>query len=248
MAIEIFPTSNDVGGSGTGRSASEKNMIQGIYPASAQSTILSGMTPGEGTGLAMSIAAGRCLIDGYICRLEDVESFTVTDDATKYVWLQLTGADSYGVTSAAFVETADLTAPTSSALVSKVVSSGGDISSVDDSARREGFGQVCGTYTGDSSSGTQDIDLGATPRYVVARNTETTSGNNFRMGWSNIHPGDRELKTDPVQAVIEADSSDPNVNWLQDEDDGGLRIIKDGFTALKEMNMTGKTFLYIAWF
>ena len=82
MAIEIFPTSNDVGGSGTGRSASEKNMIQGIYPASAQSTILSGMTPGVGTGLAMSIAAGRCLIDGYICRLEDVESFTVTDDAT----------------------------------------------------------------------------------------------------------------------------------------------------------------------
>tara|TARA_R110002020_G_scaffold155607_3_gene336752 strand:+ start:669 stop:1412 length:744 start_codon:yes stop_codon:yes gene_type:complete len=247
MAIEIFPTSDDVGGSGTGRSASEKNMIQGIYPAEAQSTILSGMTPGVGAGLAMSIANGRCLIDGYICRLEDIESFTVTDDATKYVWLQLTGADSYGVTSAAFVETDNLTAPTSSALVSKVVSSGGDIDEVDDSARREGFGQVCGTYTGDTDAGSQDIDLGATPRYVTARNTAT--GNTFHSSFSNIHPGDRELEASPIRVttILNTTGAD-DVQWSNDETDGGLRIIKDGFRADKYMNLNTYTYLYIAWF
>lgn len=241
MAIEIFPTSNDVGGSGTGRSASEKNMIQGVYPAEAQSTILSGMAPGVGTGLDMSIAAGRCLIDGYICRLEDVESFTVTDDATKYVWLQLTGAGSYGVTSAAFVETANLTAPSNSALVTKVISSGGDISSVDDSERREGYGFLVGTYTGTESDAgdTQDIDIGQTPRYVKITNP------NFSPSYTTLddvtHP--RESFTWPGNAPLTGYTT---------SGDFDVPIIKDGFTAKDGSPdgncRTGVVYSYIAWF
>jgi len=245
MAIEVFPTANDIGGSGTGRTASEQNMIQALTPGSPQNTILSGMTPGEGTGLAMAVDAGTALIEGYLVRLTAVESFTVTDDATKYVWLQLTGPDAYAVTAAAFVETADLTAPTSSALITEVVSSSGDIDSVDDSSRREGFGQACGSFTGDGGA-TQEIDLGATPRYVVARNTETAG--DFHMSWSNIHPGDSVLETNPTQLATDLDTVDPNISWADAESDGGLRIIKDGFKAIGNMNVTSKVYLYIAWF
>ena len=241
MAIEVFPTANDIGGSGTGRTASEQNMIQGVYPETAQATILSGMVPGEGAGLDMSVAAGRALIDGYIVRLTTVESFTVTDDATKYVWLQLTGTDAYAVTAAAFIETADLTEPTAAALVTKVVSSGGDIDAVDDSDRREGYGYIVGTYlgTGSIEADTQDIDLGQTPRYVKISNPDSTPsatslGDITWLRQSFIWPGNT-----PLSGFSASGARD-------------VPIIKDGFTAKDGTTGgncdSGVTYSYIAWF
>jgi hypothetical protein len=227
MAIEVFPTANDIGGSGTGRTATEENMVQSVTPGNPKNTILSGMVPAEGAGLAMAVATGTALIEGYLVRFKDVESFTVTDDATKYVWLQLTGTGSYQVTAAAFIETADLTEPTASALVAKVVSSGGDIDSVEDDERREGFGYITGTYTGDGAS-SQDIDLGQTPCFLHINKIDSTTARS-----SNIWPGN---------AVLTGYDSG-NFNPL---------IIKDGFRAIGngagQNNDGGYVYNYIAWF
>ena len=233
MAIEVFPTANDIGGSGTGRTASEQNMIQSVTPGNPKNTILSGMVPAEGTGLAMAVATGTALIEGYLVRLTAVESFTVTDDATKYVWLQLTGTDAYAVTAAAFIETATLTEPTSSALVAKVVSSGGDISSVEDDERREGFGFITGTYTGAGSYLT--VDLGHTPlRVVVSYNGRDS------IAYSKVWPGNAGYPTFATSTL----SNDAIVETVKD----GFKVGGTSGPPGVGFNNAGTVYSYIAWF
>jgi len=249
MAIEVFPTAQDIGGDGTGRTATEENMVQTLARFSTQNTILSGMTPADGGGLSLTVAAGRCYIAGYLIRLPDFESVTVTDDDTKYVWLQLTGADSYAVSATAWVETDDLTSPPAdAALVTKVITSSGGIVEVDDSARREGAGHRAGIYTGDSSSN-QDIDLGLTPSYVQARHFDDVT-NSFRWSQSNIFPGDRELETSIIKMAAQYfnPGGQNKIAWADGVNEGGLLIIKDGFRALGDLNENTKEYSYIAWF
>ena len=233
MAIEVFPTAQDIGGDGTGRTATEENMVQTLARFSTQNTILSGMTPADGGGLSLTVAAGRCYIAGYLIRLPDFESVTVTDDDTKYVWLQLTGADSYAVSATAWVETDDLTSPPAdAALVTKVITSSGGIDEVDDSARREGAGHRAGTYTGDNVDAGQDIDLGLTPRFVrVNHPGYAPAVNDDRI--SNIWPGNAVL-----------------TGYATSED--SIEIIKDGFKPKgndADGNNRGSiVYSYIAWF
>ena len=233
MAIEVFPTANDIGGNGTGRTASERNMIQALLPGSPRNTILTGMLPGEGTGLEMVITAGTALIDGYIVRLTDFENFTVTDDATKYVWLQLTGADAYAVTAVDFIETDDLTTePTSAALIALVVSSGGDIDTASEAYRREGCGFITGTYTGDETS-TQYINIGKTPAFVRVSHPD---GDTPSFAQSSVWPGNT---THPTQ---NASASRPTC----------VQILTNGFKVggdnTGEFNEGAKVYPYIAWF
>tara|TARA_R100001244_G_scaffold61449_1_gene51484 strand:+ start:114 stop:818 length:705 start_codon:yes stop_codon:yes gene_type:complete len=234
MAIEVFPTANDIGGSGTGRTASEQNMIQSVTPGNPKNTILSGMVPAEGTGLAMAVATGTALIEGYLVRLTAVESFTVTDDATKYVWLQLTGTDAYEVTAAAFIETDNLTEPTAAALVARVVSSSGDIDDVFDDYRREGFGFITGTYTG-IGSGTNPltIDLGLTPSYVRA---SYDAGDVYAL--SKVWPGNLAYPT-----FDSIDSSGLDIETVKD----GFRVRGTAGSGTA-FNKAGTVYNYIAWF
>ena len=169
MAIEVFPTANAIGGSGTGRTGTEENMVQTLDRCSTQSSILSGMTlPASAADLNLIIAAGRAGIDGYLVRLPAAETVAITASSTGYLWLQLTGAGDSppAVTATAWVETATLTNPGNAALVGKITTSGSAITATDDENRREGAGYITGTYTGDGTS-SQDIDIGATPRAVT---------------------------------------------------------------------------------
>jgi len=238
MAIEVFPTANDIGGSGTGRTATEENMVQTLDRFSSRSSILSGMVPSAGTGLAVDVAAGRCQIDGYLVRFTATEAVTVTASETDdYLWLQLTGAGDSppAVTATAWVETNDLSSPpANAALVAKFTSSGSAVTPVEDDERREGCGFITGTYTGDGVDAGQEIDLGLTPSFVKVNNPSSAPGDeggSKRM--SNIWPGNAVL----TGYTTSVDS---------------IEIIKDGFkpkgNAADENNANTVVYSYIAWF
>ena len=260
MAIEVFPTTSDIGGAGTGRSSTEETISQVLGIGIGQSSVLAGMAPSDGGGLTVTIAAGRCCIGGYIVRASSSEDVAVSDDTTGYLWLQLTGAASYDVTATAWVETADLTSPpANAALITKFVTSGGSVSSVQDRERREGAGTISGTYTGDGGADEhQEIDLGLTPRVVIARNLELMTST-ARWSISNVFPGNT--------AWPDFDESRQGIPFLctridsdtQQFDDRiatgpGLGIIPNGFEAYNQynsgvgMNDDGKVYVYLAWF
>ena len=239
MAIEVFPTANDIGGSGTGRTATEENMVQTLDRFSSRSSILSGMVPSAGTGLAVDVAAGRCQIDGYLVRFTATEAVTVTASETDdYLWLQLTGAGDSppAVTATAWVETNDLTSPpANAALVAKFTTSGSAVTAIADTERREGCGFITGTYTGNGSvaANTQDIDLGATPSFVKIY-SESDDIEDLRQ--SPIWPGNA--------AFSGAVAVDAGFN---------IEIIKDGFKVIYGNGAVGNNtnsliYNYIAWF
>ena len=236
MAIEVFPTANDIGGSGTGRTATEENMVQTLDRFSAQSSILSGMVPSAGTGLAVDVAAGRCQIDGYLVRFTATEAVTVTASLTDYyLWLQLTGAGDSppAVTATAWVETADLTSPpANAALVAKFTTSGSAVTDIEDNERREGCGFITGTYGGDETT-TQTIDIGKTPAYVRVSHPD---GDSPSFAQSSVWPGNTSF---PSQT---ASASRPT----------SIEIVKDGFIVGGDdtgaFNEGGKVYPYIAWF
>jgi len=239
MAIEVFPTAQDIGGSGTGRTATEENMVQTLDRFSTQSTILSGMVPSAGTGLAVDVTAGRALVDGYLVRFTATEAVTVTASKTDYyLWLKLTGAgdDPPAVSATAWVEVATLAAQANAVLVAKFTTDGSGVTGIEDKERREGAGYLTGTYTGNGSlSGDdQDIDIGATPRFVKINNPNYSPSDVNHVRESFIWPGN---------AVLTGyDTSGSN----------DIPIIKDGFTAKNGTasgnNDNAVVYSYIAWF
>jgi len=244
MAIEVFPTANDIGGSGTGRTATEENMVQTLDRFSTQSSILSGMTlPASAVDLNLEVAAGRAGIDGYLVRLPAAETVAITASSTVYLWLQLTGAGDSppAVTATAWVETATLTNPGNAALVGEITTSGSAITATDDEMRREGAGYIIGTYTGTGTldGDTQDIDLGQTPRYVKITNP------NFSPSYTTLDDvtHSRESFIWPGNAPLTGYTT---------SGDFDVPIIKDGFTAKDGSTngncRTGVVYSYIAWF
>jgi len=260
MVLEVFPSYSDIGGSGTGRAATESNLLDSFDRLSVQSTILSGMEPSDGGGLTLTIAPGRCRIAGYIVRLTAAENFTLPDDSTGYIWLIITGSIP-GAADTSLIRTDDLETPPTApgALVTKYITSGGSISSVVDRERREGEGMIMGSYAGEGGEDDQQtIDLGLTPRLVYSRsrNFEWPIPR-FNFAISNIFPGNVEWP--------DFDETRQGIPWwlLSSAEDwpgtaetsGGLGIIPDGFIAYNSlsndvngMNITGITYDYIAWF
>ena len=238
MAIEVFPTANDIGGSGTGRTATEENMVQTLDRFSSPSSILSGMVPSIGTGLAVDVTAGRCQIDGYLVRFTATEAVTVTASKTDYyLWLQLTGAGDSppAVTATTWVETANLTSPpANAALVAKFTSSGSAVTPVEDDERREGCGFITGTYTGNGSASahTQSISLGATPSYVRLTNPNYPPAEDV-LRETIIWPGNTSL-TQPAIA---------DLNIIIEPDGFEVR----GGTGTGN-NADGVVYPFIAWF
>ena len=236
MAIEVFPTANDIGGSGTGRTATEENMVQTLDRFSSQSSILSGMVPSAGTGLAVDVAAGRCQIDGYLVRFTATEAVTVTASETDdYLWLQLTGAGDSppAVTGTVWVETNDLTSPpANAALVAKFTTSGSAVTAIEDDERREGCGFITATYTGDGAvlADTQSISLGSTPAYVRINHPNYLT-NTAKSAF--IWPGNTPI----IQPAI--------ADW-------DLIIERDGFKVRDGtgtgFNDSGIVYPYVAWF
>jgi hypothetical protein len=235
MAIEVFPTAQDIGGSGTGRTATEENMVQTLDRFSTPSTILSGMVPSIGTGLAVDVTAGRALVDGYLVRFTATEAVTVTASLTDYyLWLKLTGAgdDPPAVSATAWVEVATLAAQANAVLVGKFTTDGSAVTAIEDDERREGAGYTVGTYTGDGVDAGQDIDIGATPSFVQVNKVTTSPYTRMRI--SNIWPGN---------AVLTGYTTDAE----------SIEIIKDGFKVKGDgendnNRLAGGDYTYIAWF
>ena len=229
MAIEVFPTANDIGGSGTGRTATEENMVQTLDRYSTQSSILSGMTlPASAVDLDLEVAAGRAWIDGYLVRFPAAETVAITASSTVYLWLKLTGAGDSppAVTATAWVETATLTNPGNAALVGEITTSGSAITGTDDEMRREGAGYTIGTYTGTGASSIT-VDLGATPRAVtITYNTATTAPSEDAQIWLG-------------NATLPSKVSSSNVV-----------IVKDGMDVYgsSDLNINTKVYTYIAHF
>jgi len=266
MAIEVFPTANDIGGAGTGRSSTEENIAQFSGIGIGQSTILSGFTAAEGVGLNVLLAPGRASIGGYIIRNQGFLNVPVTDETTGYLWLQLPGADVYNATEPGWVETADLSSPPdNSALVTKFIAAGGAVTDTDDRMRREGAGMITGSYTGDGGTDDfQEIDLGLTPRFVIARNNAPV-GVNWKWAFSNVFPGNvewpdfddpwDERRGLPFFCTRCGGNDDDTIRF--DERitaGGGLGIIPRGFEAYNDysepggMNANLREYYYIAWF
>ena len=217
----------------------------------------------------MLLAPGRASIGGYIIRNPDFLNVPVSDDTTGYLWLQLTGADTYDATATAWVETADLSSPPANgALVTKFITSGGIVDSTDDRMRREGAGTMSGLYTGDGGSDVhQEIDLGLTPRFVIARNLQEMTST-YRFAFSNVFPGNEEWpdfddawddrRGIPFFSTLLRNpfTGDPDrQNWDERiSAGGGLGIIPRGFEAYNQynsgvgMNDSGKEYVYLAWF
>lgn len=234
MAIEVFPTANDIGGSGTGRTATEENMVQTLDRYSTPSSILSGMTlPASAADLNLEVAAGRAWIDGYLVRFTAAETVAITASSTVYLWLQLTGAGDSppAVTATTWVETATLTNPGNAALVGEITTSGSAITGTDDEMRREGAGYTIGTYTGDGTT-SQEIDIGATPRAVTIT-TEASSPTSIYSEDAQIWLGNSAL---PSQVGS-----------------SNVYIIKDGFKVYDDdpgtgLNKNTRVYTYIAHF
>lgn len=229
MAIEVFPTANDIGGSGTGRTATEENMVQTLDRFSTPSSILSGMTlPASAVDLNLEVAAGRAWIDGYLVRFPAAETVAITASSTVYLWLQLTGAGDSppAVTATAWVETATLTNPGNAALVGEITTSGSAITGTDDEMRREGAGYIIGTYTGTGASSIT-VDLGATPRAVtITYNTVSDVNSEGAQIWLG-------------NAALPSKVSGSNVV-----------IVKDGFKPYgsSAFNINTEIYTYIAHF
>tara|TARA_B000000460_G_scaffold84857_1_gene59157 strand:+ start:352 stop:1053 length:702 start_codon:yes stop_codon:yes gene_type:complete len=233
MAIEVFPTANDIGGSGTGRTGTEENMVQTLDRYSTPSSILSGMTlPASAVDLDLVVAAGRAWIDGYLVRFPAAETVAITASSTVYLWLQLTGAGDSppAVTATAWVETATLTNPGNAALVGEITTSGSAITGTDDEMRREGAGYTIGTYEGDGAA-SQEIDIGATPRAVTV--TAPADVDTVHYALAEIWVGNATL---PAKRI-----------------NSNIVIIKDGFEAYGTdaddgLNRSGRHYTYIAHF
>jgi len=230
MAIEVFPTANDIGGSGTGRTATEENMVQTLDRNSTQSAILSGMTlPASAADLNLEVAAGRAWIDGYLVRLPAAETVAITASSTVYLWLQLTGAGDSppAVTATAWVETATLANPGNAALVGEITTSGSAITGTDYEIRRQSAGYIISAYDGDNTT-SQDIALGATPRRV---NITHMDGGDLRSHNSAIWPGNATLPTTEENDILIIS--------------GGFRVFG---AAADRLNDGGVTYNYQAWF
>ena len=126
---------------------------------------------------------------------------------------------------------------------------------------------MTGSYTGDGGANVhQEIDLGLTPRLVMARARVFAVGSDANFSISNIFPGNMEW-TDFDESLIGlpwwftrstsgGSEGVPATNFQPDANDsGGLGIIPNGFKAYNDhastawgMNRSGQDYDYIVWF
>lgn len=104
MAIIIFPTVNDVGGSGQGKYATESNLVRWLKQSVCRSSVIIGFTvPGSDPDLTIAVDAGEAIISGYFVKIDTSLNVTVSASAMNHVFLQLTRDGSNNVTGIQFV-------------------------------------------------------------------------------------------------------------------------------------------------
>ena len=89
MAIEIWPTANDVTGtSGNGANILEQQMCKWFRSLVGQNFVLTGFTmPASDVDLTISVAAGTAVIDGHHVEITTATNVLLTANDTNYIWL-----------------------------------------------------------------------------------------------------------------------------------------------------------------
>lgn len=132
MATTIFPTVNDVGGSGKGKTITEANLSNLIAAlCGATGFVISGFTFGTSANLTVTAAAGQALIDGYLVSTDASLTRTLTASATNYVYLQLTRDASQNVTGVTLTHNTTGSTPADSILLGTATTSASAITAVD---------------------------------------------------------------------------------------------------------------------
>ncbi|MDA8212153.1 MAG: hypothetical protein M0021_09790 [Clostridia bacterium] len=133
MATKVFPTVNDVGSAGSGKTITEANLIAWLKALIAQNFVVSGFTvPASSVDLTLSIALGQACIDGRRVDIDTATTVTCTANATNHIYLKLTKDASQNVTGAVFEVNTTGVAPADSVKICTAVAGASSISSTAD--------------------------------------------------------------------------------------------------------------------
>lgn len=165
MAKNIFPSENSIGellGHPT-RNARERMFVEWMKVRGSsvlESFLYSGFTISAGAGLAVSIAAGVGVVDGY--RIENDAAETLSGlansrgiDAPNYIYAQLDFDVNDLVEGYTLVATTTTTPPVDSVLIGKAATAGGVVTAVETYQTKPRV--VRGSYTGNGN----DDDVGS---------------------------------------------------------------------------------------
>lgn len=178
MALpEIFPTELDVGDGGLGRVFTESNWLKLFSVENSLhrgvNYVKSGLDQSGVSGLDVTYNGGIAVINGYVAEI-DSDTVSLADDATNYVYVQLTRDVNGNVDGVTFNAETTTTPPADSVLIRQVVTSGGAVSGTQNrDARIKGPNGTWGQYVGNGAASNRQIQTGFTPLVVIAADNGT---------------------------------------------------------------------------
>jgi hypothetical protein len=98
VATIIFPSTNDVGGAGAGKTISEAHLAAYTSRVFDVPFVVLGLTGGTSANLVLTIAAGEALIGGYRCQETTGGGVTLPASSTRDIYRQLSRDGSNNVT------------------------------------------------------------------------------------------------------------------------------------------------------
>ena len=214
MATKIFPSANDINGgvSGDGKTLKEIN-FSALFRALVGdiSHIISGfVVPSSGSLSAYTIPAGEAIVVGRYVQKTTNEDVVLTDNATNYIYLQLTLDGSSNATAANFVVNTSGAQPSNSMSIAKVVTAGGVVSSAITfggfmlAPVVGGAGTGIGVYGtgGGATNGAGVYGVGGTTNGVGVRGSGTGSGQGvYGVGGATNGVGVQGLGTGSGQGI-----------------------------------------------
>lgn len=246
MAWNILPTNNNVGThiSIGDRVLSEFALLDWMNRRGAsplESFVYSGLGLSDGGGLNVNVATGVAIMFGAHARNDATATVATTNNATNYIYVQLTKSSSL-ITGATLVSTTSTTAPADSAFLGRVRTSGGAIVSIQ-SAKKPPHSPLKDSYTEPSTGIDQGrVHLGFRPRFVIVirRTTPPSAADIFSLSGIDAATqiGAAIVGSTPVVSLPTSTNTRPLLQF-------------DGFdvsgTAAGQLLVAGATYDYLAW-
>lgn len=176
MAIEIFPTDQDVGGSLKGREFNEDKWAEVFGNCGGHNYIVSGYDTATigGGSLTVTFNAGVAVINGFRAK-NQTSGLSITLTASQsdcHIYLQMTEDGSNDLNGVQLVEKTDETVPARSVLLLWAKTNATGVTDYFDRRPRNAV-SASGAYKGDGG-GVFDVVLGFTPRLVHLINNGAT--------------------------------------------------------------------------
>lgn len=194
----IFPSANDVYGSGTD---GDGNVLSEAFLAgkwsrhigAAHNHKISGSAPSApGSGLVLTVPDSEWMIAGYYVDTGGSDTVTVTDSATRYVYIELDRDGNNNVTGVSLGSTAtyaDAAYYADRALIGKTIASGGNITSFTDYSRGKHWVPHCVMYR-TSALSIADATLTHTTVDTISQDTDNmgnTASNRIDINRSGLY-------------------------------------------------------------